>query len=95
MVIGNATYKRFPLKNTVNDAVDMSDALKSKGFEVIKRTNTDYRTMWGAIREFGQRLRNSDVGLFYYSGHGVQVDGINYLIPINSGIIAEDETRFN
>ncbi len=94
LVIGNASYKRYPLKNTVHDAVDMCDALQSKGFEVIRRSNTDYKKMWDAIREFGERLRNSDVGLFYYSGHGVQVNGINYLIPINSGIISEDETRF-
>jgi len=94
LVIGNADYQRFPLKNTVNDAVDISDALRSRGFEVISSTNADYREMWGAIRKFGKKLQNSDIGLFYYSGHGIQVNGTNYLIPVNSGIMSEDETRF-
>lgn len=94
LIIGNAAYKRYPLKNTVNDAVDISDALRSRGFEVISSTDADYRKMWGAIRAFGKKLQNSDIGLFYYSGHGIQVDGVNYLIPVNSGIMGEDETRF-
>ncbi len=94
LVIGNAAYARYPLKNTVNDAVDMSDALRSRGFEVISRTDADLSSMWSAIREFGKILKNSDIGLFYYSGHGIQVDGANYLIPVNSGIMSADETRF-
>ena len=94
LIIGNAAYKRYPLKNTVNDAVDIGDALRSRGFEVISITDADYRKMWLAIRDFGKKLQNSDIGLFYYSGHGIQVDGINYLIPVNSGIVGEDETRF-
>ncbi len=94
LVIGNAAYKGYPLKNTVNDAVDISDALRSRGFEVISSTDADYREMWGAIRKFGKKLQNSDIGLFYYSGHGIQVNGTNYLIPVNSGIMSEDETRF-
>ena len=94
LVIGNAAYQKYPLKNTVNDAVDMSDALRSRGFEVISSTNSDYKKMWDAIRKFGEKLKNSDIGLFFYSGHGIQVDGINYLIPVNSEIISRDETRF-
>ncbi|MEN8153237.1 MAG: caspase family protein [Acidobacteriota bacterium] len=94
LVIGNSSYLKSPLKNTVNDAVDISDALKSKGFEVILKTNADYRSMWNAIRDFGRKLNNSDIGLFYYSGHGVQVKGTNYLVPVRSGIISEDEIRF-
>ncbi len=95
LVIGNAAYKNYPLKNTVNDAVDMSDALRSRGFEVISATDADYNKMWNTIRKFGEKLKNSDIGLFFYSGHGIQVDGINYLIPVNSGIMNSDETRFN
>lgn len=94
LVIGNASYLKSPLKNTVNDAIDISDALRSKGFEVILRKNADYRNMWNAIRDFGRKLNNADIGLFYYSGHGVQVKGNNYLIPVRSGIISEDEIRF-
>lgn len=94
LVIGNAAYQRYPLKNTVNDAVDICDALRSKGFEVISSTDANYRKMWDAIRKFGMKLKNSDIGLFFYSGHGIQVDGINYLIPVNSEIRDRDETRF-
>ncbi len=94
LVIGNAAYQKYPLKNTVNDAVDMRDALRSRGFEVISSTDADYRKMWDAIRKFGDKLKNSDIGLFFYSGHGIQVDGVNYLIPVNSEIMNRDETRF-
>lgn len=81
LVIGNSSYPDAPLKNPVNDADAMVAALKETGFEVVVRKNADRRAMFSAIKEFSQKLKKSDIGLFYYAGHGVQVDSANYLLP--------------
>lgn len=65
LVIGNSAYEVAPLKNPVNDARDMAQALSALGFEVIHRENLTRNDMKRAIREFGTRIRNSGVGLFY------------------------------
>ncbi|MFC1680907.1 caspase family protein [Pseudomonadota bacterium] len=86
LIIGNAEYNNSPLRNPVNDARDMSDALQSLGFAVIFRANADRRSMRAAIRDFTLSIQKGGVGLFYYAGHGVQVDGINYLLPVGADI---------
>ena len=79
LVIGNSEYTYSPpLKNPVNDARLMTRTLRSLGFAVVERIDADQKAMKRAIREFGDRLIDAGrdaVGLFYYSGHGVQVDG--------------------
>jgi len=94
LVIGNSTYAEAPLLNPVNDARDMAKALRGLGFEVIIRENQSQEGMNEAAREFGDRLGEGMVGLFYYAGHGMQVKGKNYLIPVQSGIKREDEVPF-
>jgi TonB family protein len=91
LVIGNATYKVNPLKNPVNDSTDMARSLRSVGFDVIEANNTTLAQMREATRRFADKLGNSDVGLVYYSGHGVEVKGKNYLIPVNADIRREYE----
>jgi hypothetical protein len=91
LVIGNATYKVNPLKNPVNDSTDMARSLRSVGFDVIEANNTTLVQMREATRRFADKLGNSDVGLVYYSGHGVEVKGKNYLIPVNADIKREYE----
>ena len=91
LVIGNATYKINPLKNPVNDSTDMARSLRSVGFDVIEANNTTLIQMREATRRFADKLGNSDVGLVYYSGHGVEVKGKNYLIPVNADIKREYE----
>lgn len=91
LVIGNATYKFNPLKNPVNDSTDMARSLRSVGFDVIEANNTTLAQMREATRRFADKLGNSDVGLVYYSGHGVEVKGKNYLIPVNADIKREYE----
>ena len=86
LIIGNGTYKSGPLKNAVNDALDMAALLSGKGFKVILRQDASRTEMREAIREFGNEITQGGVGLFYYSGHGLQVDGVNYLIPIDADI---------
>jgi uncharacterized caspase-like protein len=86
LIIGNGTYKSGPLKNAVNDALDMAALLSEKGFKVILRKDASRAEMREAIREFGNEISEGGVGLFYYSGHGLQVDGINYLVPLDADI---------
>ena len=91
LVIGNAAYKVNPLKNPVNDSNDMARSLRAVGFDVIEANNTTLAAMREATRRFADKLVNSDVGLVYYSGHGVEVKGKNYLIPVNADIKREYE----
>jgi hypothetical protein len=91
LVVGNANYKVRPLKNPRNDADDISRSLRSSGFEVIDLRDASLQQMRNGVRQFGDRLINNDVGLVYFSGHGVEVKGRNYFIPVNADIMREDE----
>jgi len=91
LVVGNANYRTRPLRNPRNDADDVSNALKSTGFQVIDLRDATLQQMRAGVRQFGDRLINNDVGLVYYSGHGVEVKGRNYFIPVNADIMREDE----
>jgi uncharacterized caspase-like protein len=91
LVIGNGDYRFSPLKNPLNDARAMTEALRGVGFAVDYRENAGKRTMIDAIRSFVLRSGSFDVRLFYYAGHGVQVNGKNYLIPVDADIQAEEE----
>lgn len=95
LIIGNGDYKSSPLKNTKNDATDIAKTLKDKGFKVQRVINANHRKMVTAIRKFGNKLYKGGIGLFYYAGHGVQVKGRNYLVPINADIQDEDDVEFN
>lgn len=86
LVVGNAAYRAVPLSNPVNDANAMATSLTRCGFTVIKGQNMDRRGMRDAVRAFVKSLRNAEVGLFFYAGHGVQVDGKNYLVPLNADV---------
>jgi formylglycine-generating enzyme required for sulfatase activity len=96
LVIGNSEYSTGPLPNPANDAKMIGETLSSLGFEVIARRNADQNTMKRAIQEFGSRLEKggpSAVGLFYYAGHGVQLNGRNYLIPTTAQIEREGDVE--
>ena len=89
LVIGNSNYTISPLRNPINDANDVAKILKKLGFEVILKTNANRRSMIKAIQKFGRRLHQADVGLFFYAGHGLQVNGHNYLVPVDANIQSE------
>ncbi len=98
LVIGNGDYggDLGKLKNPTNDAALMADTLKGLGFDVTLVEDADQKEMKRAIREFGQKLRGTGgngIGLFFYAGHGVQVDGENYLLPIGAQIEAEGDVE--
>ncbi len=82
LVIGNGAYRSAPLANPTNDARDVAGALRDVGFEVTVHTDLGQKAMKKAILAFGRQLRKrGGVGLFYYAGHAMQVNGENYLIP--------------
>lgn len=94
LVIGNANYKNSPLKNPVNDATDMAQVLAGLGFKVTLLLDTSHKESVKQIRNFTQALADShSVGLFYYAGHGMQVNGRNYLIPVDANI--QDEYQIS
>jgi hypothetical protein len=87
LVIGNAAYLGgSELRNPVNDAKDLAKVLRHLGFKVILKTNLNQQQMYTVVSQFGQKLRSDkeNVGLFYFSGHGVQHNGENYLMPIGA-----------
>ncbi len=95
LVIGNSAYQHAGrLKNPVNDADAMSRTLSRLGFDVSIHKDLHESDMKQAIDEFGSRLGNYDVGLFFFAGHGIQVDGINYLIPVNVDLKSENDVEY-
>jgi hypothetical protein len=85
LVIGNSAYQHAgELANPKNDAADMAAALKKLGFTVIEGLDLGKGAMERKIREFAEALSGSDVGLLFYAGHGLQVGGQNYLVPVDA-----------
>lgn len=96
IVIGNAGYQHSPvLANPINDARSIRDALQSVGFDVFEYEDVSQAQMKQAIDKFGARLKNYSVGLFFYSGHGIQSKGANYLIPVDANIQAEEQIEYD
>jgi hypothetical protein len=96
LVIGNANYKNSNvLRNPINDAEAITSALRELGFTVLKYLNADLKTMKMAMDEFGERLQKYNVGLFYYAGHGMQVKGNNYLIPVDASLKVEQDVDYD
>lgn len=94
LVIGNGSYPFSPLKNPVNDARAMARTLEKLGFSVDLKENAGLMEMIDAIRRFSVAARDNEVRLFYYAGHGVQVGGRNYLIPVDVELRSEEEIAF-
>ena len=95
LVIGNSAYVFGPLENPVTDARAMAKTLERSGFKVIKRENASQKDMIDSIAEFGDALKKGGgVGLFYYAGHGLQIKGRNFLVPVNADIKREDDATY-
>lgn len=91
LVIGNANYPTAPLGNAQNDATMVAKVLQRAGFKVDLRLNANQRQMQEAIASFGGQLRSDAVGLFYFAGHGLQIRGKNFLVPVGADPRREDE----
>ncbi len=91
LVVGNSNYSERPRRNPVNDANLMQAALKELGFEVSLLRNADRRTLLAGLREFESKARDAEVALFFFAGHGMQVGGNNYLIPVGGTIQNETD----
>jgi hypothetical protein len=98
LVIGNSTYQNVtPLDNPSKDAELMADTLDGLGFTLIggrAQLNLDKTAMDNAVQNFGRQVQGADVALFYYAGHGVQVSGSNYLVPVNANPTREADVDF-
>jgi len=93
LVIGNSRYSTSPLPNPVNDARDITAILQSLGFEVMLVTDARLREMEEAIDRFSWKAQGA-TALFFYAGHGLQVDGENYLVPIGAEMDDEGDVRY-
>ena len=90
LVIGNAEYRHTaPLRNPRNDAADVARALEGLGFEVIEGIDADKSAFESMLREFAKAAHGAEVTLFFYAGHGLQVEGENYLVPIDARLADE------
>jgi hypothetical protein len=92
LVIGNAQYLESSLANPVHDAQGMQAILSQSGFTVSLVTNADKKQLARSIDQFVGGLRAADLALFYYSGHGAQINGENFMLPVD--LKGEDETEY-
>ena len=94
LVIGNARYRTLPLNNPENDARLIASRLRGLGFEVREHLNLGVRDFRRVVRDFARRVQDDEaVALFYYAGHGVQIDGRNYLLPVDVDLRDEEEIK--
>ena len=94
LVIGNARYPTIPLNNPENDARAVGATLRELGFEVTEHVNLPVRKFRQVLRDYVRALQDTDgVGLLYYAGHGVQIDGRNYLLPVDINLRDEEEIK--
>ena len=85
-VVGNSNYQNvITLANPANDAAAITDMFKKAGFDVVEsRRDLNNTEMRRALRDFTEKARNADIAVIYYAGHGIEVDGTNYLIPVDA-----------
>jgi uncharacterized caspase-like protein len=94
LVIGNARYPNIPLNNPENDARVVGRTLRGLGFEVTEHVNLPVRKFRQVLRDYVRTLQNGEgIGLLYYAGHGVQIDGRNYLLPVDINLRDEEEIK--
>ncbi|MDM0108102.1 caspase family protein [Variovorax sp. J22R24] len=94
LVVGNARYPTMPLANPENDARLIADNLRKLGFEVNEQVNLGVIPFRRALRDFARRVQENDsVAVLYYAGHGVQIDGRNYLLPVDINLRDQEEVK--
>lgn len=93
LVIGNGAYAEAPLKNPANDAKAIAATLRQQGFEVLLKENATKLQMSELVADFGEKLSEGDTALFFFAGHGLQVQGRNYLMPTDARVTSEQRVR--
>ena len=95
LIIGNSAYAHTPpLPNPRNDAEALAGVLGGLGFEVVEGLDLDRASTTRLLRAYADRLKGASVALFFYAGHGLQVDGINYLVPVDARLEEENDLPF-
>ena len=95
LIIGNSNYQEVEiLRNPKNDANEMAKTLKELGFDVILVKDASLKSMNKALEQFHQKLKKGGVGLFFYAGHGLQVEGENYLIPVDAKLATKGDVNY-
>lgn len=93
LVIGNANYQKVnSLVNPINDANDIASILQRLGFDVVCRTDCSQDELQTYISDFTKKLEDYSTGLLYYAGHGMQIDGKNYIVPIDCEATTKERT---
>jgi len=87
LVIGNSAYQNAPaLRNPANDAAAMSAKFESLGFETIEGVDLDYDATRAIMRDFARAARDAEIVTIFYAGHGIAVDGVNYIVPVDASL---------
>jgi Flp pilus assembly protein TadD len=94
LVIGNDQYEGRPLKNAINDAKGMAAALAGQGFRVISAFNADVKTLSSSVNIFMSQVSAESVAVVFYSGHGFQLDGENFMVPVDFTAINDVDARY-
>lgn len=96
LVFGNSNYTGVAHlgQNPINDANDMASTLRSLGFQVILKIDANREQMTSAIRDFGKINKDAQVAMFFFAGHGMQVNRANYLVPLGVNLDNQDDVRF-
>ena len=93
-VVGNAAYRNVPqLPNPAIDAKAIANVLRSVGFEVVEGTNLTRDKMTERLLDFGKKAEGADVAVFFYAGHGIAVNNVNYLLPIDADLKSEMDVK--
>jgi hypothetical protein len=93
-VVGNSAYKNVaPLPNPAVDARSMAKMLRNVGFDVVEGSNLTRDKMTEKLLDFGKRAENADVALFFYAGHGIAINGTNYLLPVDADLKSEMDVK--
>jgi uncharacterized caspase-like protein len=93
-VVGNGAYKNVaPLPNPAVDAKSMAKVLRNVGFDVVEGTNLTRDKMTEKLLDFGKRAQGADVAVFFYAGHGIAVNGTNYLLPVDADLKSEMDVK--
>ena len=95
LVVGNSTYAHIArLPNPENDAADMAAALQRLGFDVTTAQDADRASLNEALRVFTRESVGADMALVFYAGHGLEMDGVNYLVPVDARLERDTDVRF-